>query len=104
MRWDLGPPNQSSRKFPAKTRKLAQLKYTTVCLDKLESFTRKKRWKKYKAVHGSPSSSSCVLPSKDARKNKGKEDYGVLVDEGLCERLDFRVRVIVMQVCVLKIS
>ena len=42
--------------------------------------------------------------AKTRAKTKGKEDYGVLVDEGLCERLDFRVRVIVTQVCVLKIS
>ena len=42
--------------------------------------------------------------AKTRAKTKGKEDPGVLVDEGLCERLDFRVRAIVTQVCVLKIS
>ena len=41
---------------------------------------------------------------KKRAKAKGKEDHGVLVNRGLCERLDFRVRVIVTQVCVLKIS
>lgn len=39
--------NKKSRKFPAKTRKLAQLKNATVFLDKLAYLTRKKAEKKY---------------------------------------------------------